>query len=500
MTESSTMKSSGEPRFSFSGIGKHSLIYGIGIVANKAVALVMLPIYTRFLTPADYGVLQLLTLLLEVAAIVAGARIAQGVYHFYHKSDDPVTRSSVLTTTVALLIATFGVTAVSTIVLAGPIAAFLFDGNGTHAYFVRLAVTAMALESLLIVPMAFLQIAKRSRIFVAISLSKLAIQVVLNLVFIVGLGQGVAGVLLSGLIANALIGSYLISMLIREHGWRPRASIAKRMVVYGYPLIITQVATMVMMMGDRYFLNRAVGASAVGLYGLAHQFAMLVVLFGHIPFEQVWNPTRFEIAAREDRDAIYQRAFTYLNILVISAAVGVGMFAKDVIFVMSAASFHPAYQFVPGLVVVFIFQSWTTFHNFGLLISERTGWYAAANWIGAIVAVAGFVVLIPVFGAWGAVVTAILAFGTRFLIVYRLSQSFWPIAYVWKPSLLTALWGSTIVGAALVISGEAWLQSLLTHVALYVVFLLGLWLFPILSEDDRGMIQGVIQSARSRFT
>lgn len=486
--------------FSFSGIGKHSLVYGVGIFANKAVALIMLPIYTRYLTPSDYGTLQLLTLLLEVAAIVAGARIAQGVYHFYHKSDSPASQSSVLTTTTTLLIATFGATAVATMALAGPIASFVFDGNGTHAYFVRLAVTTMALESLLIVPMAFLQIAKRSRIFVTVNLTKLAIQVTLNLVLIIGLGQGVAGVLISGLVANAVIGSFLTWMLLREHGWRPRVSIARDLVAYGYPLMITQVATMVLMMGDRFFLNRAVGASAVGLYGLAHQFAMLVVLFGYIPFEQVWNPTRFEIAARDDRDTIYQRAFTYLNILLISAAVGVSLFSHDVIVIMSAEDFHTASQFIPGLVIVFLFHAWTSFHNFGLLIAERTGWYAAANWIAAAMAVGGFLLLIPSFGAWGAVLTAGTAFGVRFVIVYRLSQAVWPVAYSWRPSLLMSVWGAAIVLLSRPLGVETLLTSIAIHLLLFLAFIVGLWLLPIVPEEDRAVLKSVLLKARTNLS
>ena len=58
-----------------SNIVSHSSIYMIGTILKRSVSLIMLPIYTRYLTPADYGVVELLSMLLDFAAIIFSARV-----------------------------------------------------------------------------------------------------------------------------------------------------------------------------------------------------------------------------------------------------------------------------------------------------------------------------------------------------------------------------------------------------------------------------------------
>src|SRR2546429_9626039 len=81
-----------------SRIGKHGLVYGGGIILSKAVAFIMLPVYTHYLTPADYGLLQLVDMVLEVASIVAGSRPGAGIFRYYHKANTPGKRPAGLST------------------------------------------------------------------------------------------------------------------------------------------------------------------------------------------------------------------------------------------------------------------------------------------------------------------------------------------------------------------------------------------------------------------
>ena len=62
---------------------KHSAIYAIGTMFRRLTGLVMLPIYTRSLTPADYGVVELLSMAIEIAGILIGLRISQAMFRYY---------------------------------------------------------------------------------------------------------------------------------------------------------------------------------------------------------------------------------------------------------------------------------------------------------------------------------------------------------------------------------------------------------------------------------
>ena len=76
-------------------VGKHALIYGLGIVLSRAVSFIMLPIYTRYLTPSDYGVMELIGMTLDVISMIAGAQIALGILRYYHKAQHVVEKQAV---------------------------------------------------------------------------------------------------------------------------------------------------------------------------------------------------------------------------------------------------------------------------------------------------------------------------------------------------------------------------------------------------------------------
>src|SRR5688572_736397 len=157
-------------------LGRHSLIYAVGIVLTKAVAFLMLPVYTRLLTPADYGVLQLVTMFLEVLSIFAGSRIAYGIFHFYHKAADEAARRAVLTTAVVLLAATFGAVALIALAAAPNLALAIFGQGEHYVGYIRLAAIGLALDSLITVPNALFQLRQQSIKFVGFSVLKLLLQ------------------------------------------------------------------------------------------------------------------------------------------------------------------------------------------------------------------------------------------------------------------------------------------------------------------------------------
>src|SRR5436309_8794348 len=120
-----------------SRIGKHGLVYGGGIILSKAVAFIMLPVYTHYLTPADYGLLQLVDMVLEVASIVAGSRLGAGIFRYYHKANTPGKRRAVLSTALIVLVTSYATAATAILVFAPTISRVAF-GSPEQVTLVRI--------------------------------------------------------------------------------------------------------------------------------------------------------------------------------------------------------------------------------------------------------------------------------------------------------------------------------------------------------------------------
>src|SRR5258708_5945686 len=90
---------------------KHSSIYAIGNISRQLIGFVMLPVYTRYLTPADYGVIGLLTFSVSLLEGVFGARLGQAMPKFYFEQEGQRERNAVISTA---LMVTGGVSLIMT--------------------------------------------------------------------------------------------------------------------------------------------------------------------------------------------------------------------------------------------------------------------------------------------------------------------------------------------------------------------------------------------------
>src|ERR1051326_838260 len=192
------------------------------------------------------------------------------------------------------------------------------------------------------VPLAFLRLREQSLPYTYVTAGKLVLQLSLNIVFLAGLGLGVKGVFISALLATTVTGVGLGIYLVRCVGFRFSSDSARSLLRYGVPLIGMHIATFIATFGDRYFLRTSSDVTAVGLYSLAYQFGFILSALGFGPFAMMWEPMRFAVAKRPDKDEVYARAFIYMNLLLLSTALGITLFVGDVIRVMSAPAFHRA--------------------------------------------------------------------------------------------------------------------------------------------------------------
>jgi O-antigen/teichoic acid export membrane protein len=106
----------------------HSGVYGMGIVVQAVLGVLLLPLYTRYLTRADYGSIETVVARSSLLAVVLGGGITSAFFRFYFRSADPAWRSRVVRTSVWFTMATATLGSLAVIALAVPISDWLFGG------------------------------------------------------------------------------------------------------------------------------------------------------------------------------------------------------------------------------------------------------------------------------------------------------------------------------------------------------------------------------------
>lgn len=434
----------------FRRLGRDTLAYTLGILLSRAVGFVMLPVYTRFLTPTDYGILQLLEMTTDVACIVFLAGMNSGVERFFFKAATAEERARVIFTAYALELSLSFLATLTLVIGAKPVWKYALHSEGS-ATMVKIAALNFTLAMTLAMPLLFAQTQQRSLLYAATNLGKLVLQLSLNIVFIVGLGMHATGVLLSGVIANGLVGAMLAVWLVRQTGVRLSSSIVRDLRRFGIPYQITTAGTFILTFGDRYFLQASHSVGEVGIYGLGYQFGFLLQQITAAPYMRAWSPQRYQLADEVPaiRDPIYRRGLLYLNLVLLTVATGMCLFIRPVIQIMTTPAFHGAADIVPVIAAAYVVQSWTDVAKLGIDLSERTKYVTYATWTAVVLILVLYAVLIPPFGGMGAAVATLAGFAARTWLIYFWSQRLWYIEYRLReqvPLLVIAV-AASLVGA-----------------------------------------------------
>ena len=189
-------------------VTKHFLVYGLGNVLSKIAGFILIPVYTHYLATSEYGTLELLELTTYVAGMFLAVGISESVMRFYFDFREPEKRHEVVSTALLWIwgISLFGVV---WLLLFSPDVSLLVFNSSDNAGLFRLIFLSMTFSLAGEIPLAFIRAQQKSVLFTAISVSRLILNVGLNILFIVGFGWGIRGIILSGLITHALTSIFL---------------------------------------------------------------------------------------------------------------------------------------------------------------------------------------------------------------------------------------------------------------------------------------------------
>nr|NIQ13093.1 oligosaccharide flippase family protein [Candidatus Dadabacteria bacterium] len=175
---------------------QHAGIYSLGVILSRGISFLMLPIYTRFLSPADYGVLELLEMTVEVISIITGMGILQGMAKFYYQYDEEKDRKELVSTIFILIVSGYSLTCLFGGLFSSNISRLVFSST-EYTYLIMVSFLNLFLQITVFTSLTFIRVQQKSWLFVTVNAVKLIIQLFLNILFVVYFKMGVIGILYS---------------------------------------------------------------------------------------------------------------------------------------------------------------------------------------------------------------------------------------------------------------------------------------------------------------
>ncbi len=450
--------------------------YGLGNFLPKVIGFLLIPLYTAYLSPTDYGVLDLATALGATLLILMRCGVPGAVTRFYFDFDDKQALSDYVTT----IARTVNTSSLLVGVLAVAIAPWtIVPWMELPLYpFVLLVVAIQLLSSNSDLQRRLIQAREQSAYSAKLSVAYSLASIALTVLFVVGFGWGVVGMLEAQLICSALFFLQALHYLWPDLGGRFRRSMLRSSFAYGLGILPSHILSTASPLLTRVILTQADSLAAVGLFGLANRIASPLTGLLVPAFNMAYLPLYFSIRKEATQTGLTQLATMSRHVWLAALAcfLGVALLGPPAIILLTPEHYHPAIPLVPVLSASFLAQT------LYMLLGPEI-FYAKRTWLVPVVSAAGMVVtlgmsaaLAPAYGALG------IAWATTFgSIVATITAVYFSLQTVSIPHDWFGLARAACVAIVLFFCGyltagdTAWRQAATGTVAL-AAFPLLLWL------------------------
>lgn len=318
------------------GLVNNAAIYTLANVAGSAVPFLLLPLLTRILSPAEYGIVSMYSTLLVALGAVAGLSVHGAVsVRMFDKSTN---QSQYLGTVLQIL----SFSLVLVLCLITLCATWLSKWLGLPSQWLIFGVFAAGAQFLINIRLVIWQIEGKALYFGVFQLTQVVINVLLSLALVFLVKLGWEGRLAGISIALYLCGLWGIATLVyakRIH-WKFNPKYAKDALRFGIPLIPHAIGSLLIGLGDRLIIANQLDLNAVGIYTAAMQLGLVISIIADA-ISKAFSPWIYGCLADNDfRQKHRVVCFTYLYWLVLLLLALCAAWASPWVLTLLGKDFH----------------------------------------------------------------------------------------------------------------------------------------------------------------
>ncbi len=424
----------------YKSLFKQTAIYGLATVLPRIFSFLLVPLYTKMLNTDEYGEVSIIFSWLVVFNVILAYGMETSFFRFYHSHDDK--RAVIGTSTISVFWTTI-------VFLIG---ALLFRNmlahlSGIDAEYITYTIWILVLDALVIIPFSKLRAYQRSIVYAIIKIGNVAINLSLNVFFLLYLPKIAAtnpdSFLASLYVENFQIGyifvanivASLLTLIVLSPNyfhiqWHFDAQLWKKMLRYGFPILIAGLAFAINEHFDKILLDKLnISKAEIGAYAACYKIGLFMVLF-RTAYTLGIEPFFFSYAKNENAPQTYAEITKYFVIFGSVISLSVIVFADVLkLILIPNETYWSAMKVVPLIVLANFFLGIYTNLSVWYKLTDRTKMGAYISIIGAIVTLILNFLLIEKFSYMGSAIATIAAYGSMMTISYYLGNLHYPIPY-----------------------------------------------------------------------
>lgn len=473
--------------------------YQVGDVVSKVFAVALLPVYTRHVSEAQYGVAELLMTAIVLFSIVIRFGIGEAFVRYHFADEDQARRDALARRAVGFLLVATTACAIPLAVFAGPLSELVLGFRDATIFLI--AVLGLWTFTNLELAYAMLRVDERARAYAITTLANVLLTIALTVWLVVARDEEARGLLLGNYAASTvvLLGLWwtLRARLRPRRGGadHPRLHRLGDLLRFGFPTVPADASVYALNLVDRYYLFHRYGAATAGVYSIAVKLAGVTAFIARA-FQYSWPPLAYSIDDDKQAARFYALVATYYLAVTGWAVAALLLLGRWFTRLLAAPDFFGAHTALPWLAL-----GWSLYGLFVIFVAiagraEVTTRNFPAAACGLVVNVVLLVLLTPPFGIAGAGLALAGAYVAMLVVMRLLTRDLFEIAFEWDriALLVLVLGGGAGAGELLLGTEGAGAFAARAAVALALPVLLGLTGFY--RPEERELLRATLARVR----
>ena len=389
---------------------KNTIIIFIGKFCTQFITLLLLPLYTHFLSTEDYGYIDLIQTYLTFFIPLILLKIDAGIFRFLidaRKSEEE--KNKIITNGIFIM---FVELIISTILFAVAVKIFSIK------YSILIVMNLISLSVLTFLLQIVRGIGKNKQYSFS-SIIAAIVTIVLNLIFLVGFHKNGKYVLIASLISNIICTIYLliVNKILKNVKIKYiDKKLIKDLLKYSIPMIPNELSWWIVHVSDRTIISYALGVAANGIYYVSCKFSNILSSIFNI-FNLSWQESAALHINDTDKDEFFSNVINKVFNLFICFCIGILACLPFVFELLIKDSYREAYKYVPILLLANIFSVLIGLIGSIYVAKKMTKEVAKTTMIAAIINLTIDIALIKVIGIYAAAISTLVSY--MLLAIYR---------------------------------------------------------------------------------
>ena len=470
--------------------------YQLADVVSKFMAVLLLPVYTRRISPQGYGTVEVLANSVIFVSIVVRFGMIEAFLRYHFVEQDRARRDALARRAVGFLLLVTTLAAVPLLAFAAPLSKLVLSRRDTGA--LQIAVLGLWAFTNLELAYGLLRVEERLRAYARASLTNVALTITGSLILVVGFGEGAHGLLLANYGASlvVLVGVW-VSMRHRLLVARAPSERLAVLLRFGLPTVPAEASVYALSVVDRLYIVHDRSLRQAGLYSIALKFAGGIA-FVVRAFQYAWPPLAYSIEDDREAGRLYGLITTYYVLVAGWLVSGLALLGRWLLRLLTTPRYYGAHQALSWVCLGWaLYGLWVVF----LVIAGRAK-VTTRNFIASLVGLAANVVLLIALvgplGVAGAGIALCGAYVAMLSVMYLLTRRLFEVRFEWRrlAQLVAVFAGFAVAGELLAPKHGA--VGLLIRAAVFLAIPAVLYVTGFAHPQELAQARALLARARRR--